>query len=108
MKMKKAVTTLHYIAVGFALLCWLAVPVWILGVPGAENEYARGWKMGLSVILAYPAIILPVFIAWRKAGKSAEEAHRDSRRRYLGMFSIALLLLALLCLTAAFQIMWYA
>ena len=44
----------------FAALCVVALPLWILGVPGDpgppghESAYARGWKMGLSVICVYP------------------------------------------------------
>lgn len=36
-----------------ASLCVLILPLWILGVPGIENDYARGWGMGLNAILLY-------------------------------------------------------
>lgn len=48
----------------FAALCVVALPLWIMGVPGNpgepgnESAYARGWKMGLSVICVYPIVWL--------------------------------------------------
>lgn len=34
-------------------LCLLALPLWLLGVPGVENEYARAWGDGLRYLLFY-------------------------------------------------------
>ena len=42
-------------------LCPLVLPLWVLGVPGIDNEYARGWKMGASVIILYPVAWISVF-----------------------------------------------
>lgn len=48
----------------FAALCVVALPLWILGVPGNpgppgnESAYARGWTMGLNVIWIYPLVRL--------------------------------------------------
>ena len=39
------------IAAGLSILF---VPVWIMGVPGIENEYARGWRMAFSSLLCFP------------------------------------------------------
>lgn len=33
-----------------AELCVLALPMWALGVPGVENNYAKGWRMGRNKI----------------------------------------------------------
>lgn len=42
-----------------AILAVVAIPLWILGVPGVrENDYARGWGIGLQAILAYPVIFV--------------------------------------------------
>lgn len=58
-----------------AALCVLALPMWALGVPGVENQYARGWKMGLNVLLFYPLAwfinYAPYFLARRKVGDEA-------------------------------------
>lgn len=43
---------------GSAVLCVGAIPLWILGIPGTENNYAKGWKMGFAVLYLYPAFIL--------------------------------------------------
>jgi hypothetical protein len=42
-------------------LCILALPLWILGVPGVQNEYAKGWNMGLTVIWFYPLSVLLIY-----------------------------------------------
>ena len=62
-------TFLVYTSLGItgviALGCCLIVPLWIFGVPGIENEYARGWMMSFMLILLYPlfwAINLCAFI----------------------------------------------
>ncbi len=48
-----------------AALFGLIVPFWLLGVPGVENTYAQGWRMGLDVILYYPIAWVTVFgISW--------------------------------------------
>ena len=48
-----------------AALFALIIPFWIMGVPGVENDYARGWEMGLDVIMYYPIAWIIVFgISW--------------------------------------------
>ncbi len=48
-----------------AALFGLIVPFWLLGVPGVENTYAQGWRMGLDVIMYYPFAWVTVFgISW--------------------------------------------
>jgi hypothetical protein len=43
----KSITT---ISRNIAVLCVMALPMWALGAPGVENQYAKGWKMGLNVL----------------------------------------------------------
>lgn len=31
----------------------LAVPIWVFGVPGVQNEYARMWQLSLGTLLIY-------------------------------------------------------
>ncbi len=45
----------------FAALCVLVIPFWIMGVPGAENNFARGWNIGLDVIMYYPLAWMLVY-----------------------------------------------
>lgn len=48
-----------------AALFALIFPFWILGVPGVENTYAQGWRMGLDVIMYYPIAWVTVFgVSW--------------------------------------------
>ncbi len=49
----------------FAALFALIFPFWILGVPGVENTYAQGWRMGLDVIMYYPIAWVTIFgVSW--------------------------------------------
>ena len=36
-----------------AILCLLALLPWLLGVPGVDNNYARGWNIGLQALVFY-------------------------------------------------------
>ena len=43
----------------------LIFPFWILGVPGVNNTFAQGWRMGLDVLMYYPIAWVTVFgISW--------------------------------------------
>lgn len=50
------------LTMGISALCILALPIWILGIPGVENEYARGWKMGLLTIGITPVMGVILFL----------------------------------------------
>lgn len=45
-----------------ALLCLIAVVPWLLGVPGVDNDYARGWTIGLNAILFYLAFFVATLV----------------------------------------------
>lgn len=38
-----------------AVLCLVALVPWALGVPGTDNDYARGWSIGFYAIVWYLA-----------------------------------------------------
>ena len=44
------------------MLCVVALPFWILGVPGIEGDYAKGWNMGLTAIIRFPLFWLVILI----------------------------------------------
>ena len=74
----------------------LIFPFWILGVPGVENTYAQGWRMGLDVIMYYPIAWGTVFgVSWLL--KKTMPLDRQSTLNivaslcFLFFFSIALL-----------------
>lgn len=48
------------------VLCGLAFPIWILGIPGNPDagEFDRGWEMGLGVIVTYPMVWVVNYIPY--------------------------------------------
>lgn len=44
---------LRILPAAVALLCLIAFIPWTLGVPGTENNYARGWSIGYYAICWY-------------------------------------------------------
>lgn len=36
-----------------SVVCGLTLCLWVLGVPGVQNEYARGWSLGLKTLYHY-------------------------------------------------------
>ena len=85
-----------------AALCVLAIPIWILGIPGVNNAYATGWTIGLFALLLYPlawSIVMIVWLALRKR-KSGEGAR--SFDRSIGLASVAALGMAIFVLIFAF------
>ncbi len=56
---------IHKVTGVLAALFALIFPFWILGVPGVENTYAQGWRMGLDAIMYYPIAWVAVFgVSW--------------------------------------------
>jgi len=89
-----------------ALLCALALPIWILGVPGVENEYARGWLMGLQVIIAYPMCWAATFAASRHHSRPIiKNKTRPCHGPFALLLMLGLFLAALARLWFAFQVM---
>ena len=49
------------ICVVISILSILAIPIWILAIPGTENEYARSWSVAIFYILSWPILSMGVF-----------------------------------------------
>jgi|GEM_PF-2379009 len=88
-------------------LCLLILPLWLFGVPGVNNNHARGWQMGLSVLFFYPLSWLGNYgvhcigrtiIAW--IGKSQQYWQHMS-----SIIALTLVLAAILRMMQAFRIM---
>ncbi len=77
-----------------AVLSLLAVPVWLLGVPGVENSYAKCWSVGLAAVLGYPILWIGAFIVWREMHKQAGVDELSVLDTLVGTGSLALLALA--------------
>ncbi len=94
-----------------AALCVVAIIPWILGVPGDpgppghESNYARGWKMGLGVIIVYPLVwaldFLPYFI-FRGLVSPSAQASWQNISQWIGAIA---LVAAILRLSWAFRVL---
>jgi hypothetical protein len=47
---------INTISTALAVLCLIALGPWLLGIPGVENDYARGWKLGLAALVGFPLV----------------------------------------------------
>lgn len=83
----------------------LALPFWLMGVPGVENSYARGWKLGLYTVLAYPIAWFSLFTFWWAARKEAAAEQMASLSLWTGVGSLVLLALAVAVVMYAFRVM---
>jgi len=45
-----------------AALCALAFLPWLMGVPGTDNDYARGWTIGFFALVYYLCLYILVMI----------------------------------------------
>lgn len=84
-----------------AVLCVVAFPIWILGVPGVQNKYAKGWGMGFEVIVAYPIAWLVNFVVFYRF----DAAKRVQYESISSIVSICLLLVAVARMIQAFKTM---
>ena len=46
-------TALRILPAALAVICLIAFIPWTLGIPGTENDYARGWTIGYYAICWY-------------------------------------------------------
>lgn len=88
-----------------AALCLLALPLWMLGVPGVEGQYAKGWKMGLNVILLYPAAWLLNYIPYFLLRHKISAAAAARWQLISGCMALILLLVAAWRMLHAFKTM---
>ena len=45
-----------------AALCALAFLPWLMGVPGTDNDYAKGWTIGFFALVYYLCLYILVMI----------------------------------------------
>ena len=88
----------------FAVLFALIFPVWIMGMPGIDNAFAQGWRMGFEVIRWYPITWLTLFCVSWMVKKFIRVHHRSLSMGSAIGFSV-LLVLALLRLGQAIHLM---
>lgn len=81
----------------------LAVPLWLLGVPGTDNSYAKGWRLGLYAVLLYPIAWGGLFALWRMIRQQAEG--ESSWYLWISIGELVALAAAIGVLLSAFKIM---
>jgi hypothetical protein len=86
-------------------LCLLALPLWLMGVPGVDNAYAKGWKIGLFAVLLYPIAWLCVFAFWLIVRKQISAEHLSVLNLSVGAGSLAVLAVASGVVFYAFKVM---
>ena len=98
----KSITIISGVVAG---LCVLALPMWALGVPGVENQYAKGWKMGLNVLLVFPIAWLVNYIPYFVMQSRISEAGRLRWQLIGGSIALVILLVAAWRMIQAFKTM---
>src|SRR5262245_51783724 len=88
-----------------AAFCLLALPLWLMGVPGIENAYAKGWKIGLCAVLLYPIAWLGVFVLWLGARKQMSVEHLSVLHLSVGTGSLVMVVVASGVVWYAFKVM---
>jgi len=98
----------HLIQLGtglFAVLCAGAIPLWILGVPGVKNDYARGLELGMFVIVAYPFAWWCVYGVSKRMNRDVGEHGIQGVDRLSSTCFLLIFAIAVVCLRQAFVLM---
>ena len=104
-KMKEFCITALSLSGVIAGLCVLALPLWLMGVPGVDNSYAKGWKIGLFTILIYPIAWLCLFAFWRMTRKQIGAERLSDLNLWIGAGSLVILVVASGVVFYAFKVM---
>jgi len=80
------VVSLQYLAVAgpmiiflnivICLVGFLAIPIWALGIPGVENEYAKYWGISFNTLIGYVGfsfVVLVIAILQKYKNKGESE-----------------------------------
>jgi len=57
------------ISIILACLCVVAIPLWVLGVPGIEGDYAMVWTLGFRILVWYPLLTILNYLVFFLIGK---------------------------------------
>lgn len=74
-----------------AVLCLAAAMPWLLGIPGVENDYARGWKLGLGALVGFPLVhrLLSHVESLAQTGRLRLQPHWIARLRLAALLAFA-------------------
>lgn len=102
MALFKTITIISSVAAGLSVL---ALPMWALGVPGVENQYAKGWKMGLNVLLVFPIAWLLNYAPYFVMRNRLNDTNRAQWQTVTGSIACLCLLAATVRMFQAFKTM---
>ena len=88
-----------------AVASLVAIPLWLIGVPGVQNQYAKGWKIGLYGVALYPLVWLGIFRYWWTARNTNDLAHQAEVNLWAGSLALTVLALASAVMLYAFRVM---
>ena len=89
----------------FAGISLLALPIWLVGVPGVGGSYAKGWKIGLFALILYPAIWLVSFTVWRVQRRQISSEILSDFDFWVGTGSLCILAVSAAVVVYAFRVM---
>ena len=61
-----------------AALCVGIFPFWIMGIPGVDNNYALGWKMGFQVLWMFPLAWVMAYGVFRLLKNTLPANHHET------------------------------
>jgi len=94
-----------WISGGVAVLCLLALPLWVVGIPGVEGSFMDGWAIGFFTIRAYPIAWLCVFVPWLVARMLVSAENLPVLQWWTCAGCIVILVLAAARMVYAFRVM---
>lgn len=86
------VRIIKIVSTTLAALCLIAAMPWLLGIPGVENDYARGWKLGLGALIGFPLVhrLLSLVEGLAQTGRLRLQSHRIARLQLAALLAFAI------------------
>jgi len=94
-----------WVSGGVAVLFFLTLFMWILGMPGVEGAYAKAWAVGFYTALGYPIAWLCLLVSWLIARKLISPEHLPVLQHWTGVGSLIIMALAVFLMSYAFRTM---
>lgn len=86
-------------------VCGLALPIWILGTPAIDNDFAKGWEIGLLSILATAPLAISLLLAVKRYAQKPPRVGKSKAYGTHFILGVALLTSFIISMTIAFRIM---
>jgi hypothetical protein len=84
--------TINTMSTILAVLCLIALGPWILGIPGVDSDYARGWTLGLAALIGFPLVhrLLSLLETGAGRGRFGLQPHWGVRLRLVAFLTFAI------------------